>query len=256
MMMRGEIEKLTHLRWRTNGSSPSKSILTHPRPHPIRVFIADNHEVVRAGVRALMKSVRDLCVVGEVGDADDLLIEVRRTTPDVILLKSGLSSGSDVEMCKMLCDNLPMIRIIVVAWNNEVSVFRNAIEAGAQGVLLGNICREKLIQAIRTVAKGSSYLGPDGADKTLRLLREHLDVFGIRSRLQSLSPQERRIISLIAEGNTNKEIAVNLVLSDKTVKNYIGNMFAKLDITRRTQAVALYMQACHHHALESQQGKV
>lgn len=254
--MRCEIEELSHVRWRPARSSPAKPVLAHPRPHRIRVFIADNHEVVRAGVRALLKGARDLCIVGEAGNADDLLAEVQRTTPDVILLKSGLSGGSDVEMCKMLCDHLPAIRIIAVAWNNEASGFRHAVEAGAHGILLGNVSREKLIQGIRTVAKGSSYLSPDGPGMTLRLLRERLDVFGTRSGLQILSPQERRIISLIAAGNTNKEIAVNLALSDKTVKNYIGNMFAKLDITRRTQAVALYVQACQHHSSESQQSKV
>ncbi len=254
--MRDEIENLTYLRWRPAGLSPAKPVLAHPRPHRTRVFIADNHEVVRAGVRALMKSVRDLCVVGEVGNVYDLLAEVRRTTPDVILLKSGLSGWSEAQTCKLLCDHLPALRIIVVTWNNEVSVFRNVVEAGAQGVLLGDICREKLIQAIRTVAHGNSYLGPDGADKTFRLLREHLNVFRTRSGLQTLSPQERRIISLIADGNTNKEIAASLALSDKTVKNYIGNMFAKLDITRRTQAVALYVQACQPHASERPQDKV
>jgi two-component system, NarL family, response regulator DevR len=193
---------------------------------------------------ALIKGVGDLCVVGEAGVLDDLSAEVRRTVPDVILLKSGLSGGTDAETCKMLCDHLPALRIIVVAWNNEVAVFRHAVEAGAQGILIGNICREELIQSIRTVAKGNSYLGPDGADKTFSLLREHSDALGVRSGLQLLSPQERKIISLIAAGKTNKEIAVSLALSDNTVKNYITNMFVKLDITRRTQAVAFYMEAC------------
>jgi two-component system, NarL family, response regulator DevR len=243
-MMRSEIDNTTHLRWHVNRSSPSKPVLAHPRPPLIRVFIADDHEVIRAGVCALIKGVRDLRVVGEAGNLDDLPAEARRTIPDVILLRSGLSGGSDAETCKMLCDHLPALRIIVVAWNNEVAGFRNAVEARAQGILMGNICREELIQSIRTVAKGNSYLDPDGADKTVSLPREHPDVFDACFGMQCLSPQERRIIPLIALGCTNKEIAARLALSEKTIKNYVRNMFVKLDITRRTQAVALYTQAC------------
>ncbi|MBH0178570.1 MAG: response regulator transcription factor [Nitrospira sp.] len=201
-------------------------------------------------MRSVLKGVRDVSVVGETDNADDILVESRRTNPDVILLKYGMSKGTEVKLCKLLFDNLPTVRIIVITWNNDVSVFRDVVEMGAQGILLENISHEKLIQAIRAVAKGNCYLCQDGADKTLRLLRQYRDEFEARAGLKILSPQERRIISLIAAGNTNKEIATNLVLSEKTVKNYIASMFAKLAITSRTQAAALYLQADHHHVLE------
>lgn len=231
-------------------SLPSSTAYPPSHSNPIRVFIADNHEVARIGVRSVLKGVPDVSVVGEADNADDVLAESRRTNPDVMLLKYGMSKGPEAELCKLLFNSSPTIRIIVMTWNNDPSAFRNAVETGAQGILLENISSEKLIQAIRTVAKGNSYLCQDGADNTLRLLRGYQDEFDARAGLQVLSPQERRIIPLIAAGNTNKEIATNLVLSEKTVKNYIASIFAKLAVTSRTQVAALYLQADRHHALE------
>lgn len=231
-------------------SLPSSSTYAPPHPYPIRVFIADSHGVVRAGVRSVLTGVRDISVVGEADNADDVLTESRRTNPDVILLKHRMSKGTKVELCKLLFNILPTVRIIVITWSNDASVFRNAVETGAQGILLENIGREKLIEAIRTVAKGDCYLCPDSTDKTLHLLKRYQDESEARAGLQLLSPQERRIIPLIAAGDTNKEIAMKLVLSEKTVKNYIASMFTKLAITSRTQAAALYFQAGRHHALE------
>jgi two-component system, NarL family, response regulator DevR len=226
--------------------------IAHPPSHsnPIRVLIAHTHEVVRAGVRAVLQSVRDISVVGEADNADDVLAESRRTNPDVILLKYRMSKKTENEICKSLFTTLPAIRVILITWNNDISAFRNVVETGAQGILLENISGEKLIQAIRTVAKGDCYLCQDGTDKTLRLLRRHRDEFDAHAGLQLLSPQERRIIPLIAAGNTNKEIATSLALSEKTVKNYIASMFAKLAITSRTQAAVLYLRADQHYALD------
>lgn len=222
---------------------PGPSSITASPAHPIRVFIADGYEVLRAGVRALLEEERDLTVVGQADNAEDMISESRRTKPDVVLLESGLSGSSESEFYKALLHVLPSVRIISLMRDGDAEAFRNAIEAGAQGFLRRSTGRIELVGAIRTVAKGGSYLSSEEADQTFHLLRRREDTMCARSSLHILSPQERRIIALIAEGNTNKEIAAKLVLSDKTVKNYIGNMFAKLEIERRTQAATLYMKA-------------
>ncbi|MDF0676178.1 MAG: response regulator transcription factor [Nitrospira sp.] len=225
---------------------PGPSSITTSPSRPIRVFIADGFEVVRAGVRALLEGERDLTVVGEADNAEDVFSGSRRTRPDVVLLESGLSGSSESEFYKTLLKYLPSLRIISLMRDGDAEAFRKAIEAGAQGFLRKSTGRIELVEAIRTVAKGGSYLSSDEADQTFHLLRRQQDTRCARSSLHILSPQERRIIALIAEGNTNKEIAAKLVLSDKTVKNYIGNMFAKLEIERRTQAATLYMKAQQH----------
>lgn len=237
-----------HRRERQNKkwSFPGPSRITSSPARPVRVFIADGCEVVRAGVRALLEGERDLTVVGGADNAEDVFSELRRTKPDVALLESGLSGGSESEFYKTLRNALPSLRIISLMKDGDAGAFRNAIEAGAQGFLRKSTGRIELVGAIRTVAKGGSYLSSEEADQTFHLLRRQQDTICARSSLHILSPQERRIIALIAEGNTNKEIAAKLVLSDKTVKNYIGNMFAKLEIERRTQAATLYMRAQQH----------
>jgi DNA-binding NarL/FixJ family response regulator len=223
------------------------SIISFPS-HPIRVFIAASYEVVRAGVCKLLEGERDLEVIGTADNAKGMLSESRRITPDVILLESALSGGSEFNIYKTLFNVLPSVRIISLMRDGDTEAFRNAVEAGAQGYLRENTDRIELIRAIRTVAKGSSYLGPETADQTFRLLRAKEDSVCLSSALHILSRQERRVIALIAEGDTNKEIATKLVLSEKTVKNYTVSIFAKLKIERRTQAAALYLKAQQHQS--------
>lgn len=225
---------------------PGSSSITSSRSRQTRVLIADGYEIVRAGVRALLEGERDLTVVGEADNVQDLFSESRRTKPDVVLLEFGLSGSSESEFYKTLLNILPLVRIISLMRDGDAEAFHNAVGAGAQGFLRKNTGRIELVRAIRTVAKGGSYLSSEEADQTFHLLRRQQDTTCARSSLHILSPQERRIIALIAEGNTNKEIAAKLALSDKTVKNYIGNMFAKLEIERRTQAATLYMKAQQH----------
>jgi len=228
------------------GASFDHPTVEPPGQPPIRIFVADRHEVVRAGVRALLEGERDLEVVGEVDNAEDMLFELRRTKPDVVLLEPRLSGGSEFDICKSLFDVLPSVRIISLMRGGDTEAFRHVVGTGAQGYLRKTAGRIELIQAIRTVAKGNSYLSSEDTEQTFRFLRQQQDPIRVRSSLDTLSPQERRIIALIAEGNTNKEIAAKLALSDKTVKNYIANLFTKLEIERRTQAVALYMRAQQH----------
>ncbi len=227
----------------TKSSCPIPSNATSLLPQQTRVFIADAHEVVRVGVCALLEGEQDLDVVGQADNVAAMLSELRRTKPDIILLGSGLSDGSDSDLYKALLHVLPSVRIISLMRDDNAMAFRHAVEAGVQGYLRENTGRMELVRAFRAVAKGDSYLGPDGVEWTFRRLRAQQNSVCYRSALERLSPQERRVIALMAEGNTNKEIATKLALSDKTVKNYIVNMFSKLEIERRTQAVVLYLKA-------------
>jgi len=230
---------------------------TSPSPsHPIRVLIADGCEVIRVGLRSLLEGEHDLEVVGEADNVESVLSESRRIKPDIVLLGAWLSAGSEFDVYKTLLHMLPSARIISLMREDDGKMFRNAIEAGVQGYLRENAGRIELVRAIRAVAKGNSYLGQDVADQTVRLLRAREDAVCSRSALHILSSQERRVIAFIAEGNTNKEIAAKMVLSDKTVKNYIANMFAKLAVERRTQAAALYMKAQQGQSFISQETSV
>lgn len=222
-------------------SDPSN---TASRPKgSVRVFIADAHEVVRVGVCALLEAEQDLEVVGQADTVAAMISELPRTKPDIILSGFGLSDGSESDLFKEVLHVLPSVRIISLMRDDNATAFRHAVEAGVQGFIRESTDRIQLISAIRAVAKGNSYLCPDDADRTFRLLRQQQESAFTRSGLHSLSPQEQRVIALIAKGKTNKEIATKLALSDKTVKNYIGNMFTKLEIGRRTEAVALYLKA-------------
>lgn len=223
---------------------PSDSIVASAQtPSFIRVFIADSQEIVRAGLRTFVSGEQDLRVVGEAARTDELLSEVQRARPDVVLLESRLVGESGAEICKMLVAAVPSIRIISIGWDHGTTTFDHAMVAETQGFLVRSVRQAELVKAIRLVANGSSYLCPEAAERTLHLLRQQQGGAGLRSGLQALSPRERHIIALIAEGHTNKEIAAKLVLSDRTVKNYIATMFSKLGVERRTQAVSLYLKA-------------
>jgi DNA-binding NarL/FixJ family response regulator len=145
-------------------ASRSSVVEASPR-HPIRVFIADRHEVIRAGVHAFLQEEHDLEVVGEADNADAVLSESRRVKPDVVLLEFGLSGGSEADICKGLFDALPSVRIISLMGNDNDTVFLTVVEAGAQGCLQKDVCRTELVRAIRIVGKGGSYLGPESVDQ-------------------------------------------------------------------------------------------
>jgi DNA-binding NarL/FixJ family response regulator len=206
------------------------------------VLIADGQEVVRVGVRAMLDGEPDLLIVGEAGTLAGTLSEAKRVKPDLVLIESRFPEGSGVETCRMLLKSEPASRVIIMTRSGGSSAFRAAVDAGAHGYALKDIGRGELLRAIRVVAGGASYLHSDMIDQAFSALRDSLGGVCVTG-LHLLSPQERRIAPLLADGKTNKEIAVELVLSEKTVKNYIANMFTKLQVTRRTQVVALYVRA-------------
>lgn len=209
-------------------------------PDPIRILIADAQEIVRAGMRTMLSGQPDLLVVGESSSAAGTLSEAKRVSPDLVLMEARLPDGSGSDVCRLLLHSHPAIRVFMVTMYHSPATFRTAAEAGVHGYVLKGIHLDELLGAIRVVAHGASYLQSEMVNQALSEMR---GVNGVRAPgLHLLSPQQRRVIRLLAEGNTNKEIAVALSLSEKTVKNYLANMFTKLQITRRTQAVSLYFQ--------------
>ena len=193
----------------------------------------------RAGVREHLSQMKDLHIVGEGGSVAEALALAQTMKPDLMVLDLSLPDGSGVQACRQVLERMPALRVIIMSIHGESMIVRAALEAGACGYLLKDVAGEQLLQAIRTVLDGQAFLQPCLVQSVLNELRSMMD--GAPSRgLASLSPQERRILPLLAEGKTNKEIGVELTLSDKTVKNYLANMFAKLQVTNRASAAALY----------------
>lgn len=244
--MRCKAPESRRVRRSTKWVSQKAEVVPSPR-RPTRVFVADSHEIFKAGFRAVITAERELEVVGDAHSVEELISESRRSRPDVVVLESRLTGESDAEICKKVFAVLPSVRIIIVGSNDGAEAFHHALGTGVQGFLTKNASRAEVVQAICTVAKGMPYLCPGATKETFRLLRQQQNGDRLRSELDILSPQEWRVIALIAEGYTNKAIAAKLVLSDKTVKNYIVSIFSKLEIERRTQAVALYIKAQGHH---------
>lgn len=207
----------------------------------IRVLLVDDHEVVRVGLRTVLGQTQGVTVVGEASTMADAIQQAQRLKPDVILMDVRLPDGSGVDACREILGALPGTRIIfLTSYADDDSVLA-AVLAGAHGYILKEIDSPALLEAILSVAKGQSILDSSVTERALRWLRGLHDLPATPGTDQ-LSSQEERVVALVAEGKTNKEIAVALGLSDKTVKNYLANVFQKLRITRRAQAAAFFVK--------------
>ena len=201
----------------------------------IRVFLLDDHEVVRRGLADLIGLETDMVVVGEAGSKTDALHRMPASRPDVAVLDVRLPDGSGVEVCREIRSTLSDVRCLMLTSYADDEALFDAIMAGASGYVLKEIRGNDLITAIRQVAAGKSLLDPAATQRVLDRLRrgEQQD-----TRLDGLSDQERRILELIGEGMTNRQIGENMHLAEKTVKNYVSSLLAKLGMERRTQAAA------------------
>ncbi|WP_435737486.1 response regulator transcription factor [Cellulosimicrobium sp. PMB13] len=206
-------------------------------PHPIRVFLLDDHEVVRRGVAALLEAAGDITVVGEAGTAASALPRIRATRPDVAILDVRLPDGSGVEVCREVRSELPDIGCLMLTSFADDEALFQAVLAGASGYVLKQIHGSDLVGAVRTVAAGGSLLDPSSTARVLERLRHAADE--TPDRLEGLSQQERQIVALIGEGLTNREIGQRLYLAEKTVKNYVSHVLATLGLQRRTQVAVL-----------------
>ncbi len=202
---------------------------------PIRVFLMDDHEIVRRGLAELIGLERDMEVVGEAGSTADALLRIPASRPDVAVLDVRLPDGSGVEVCREIRSSMPTVHCLMLTSYADDEALFDAILAGASGYVLKEIRGNDLVDAIRQIASGKSLLDPQATQRVLERLRngEKHD-----SRLDALTEQERRILDLIGEGLTNRQIGENLHLAEKTVKNYVSSLLAKLGMERRTQAAA------------------
>ena len=215
-------------------------MITPPSP-PVSIVIVDDSEVVRAGLNALLGSSDQLSVLGEAGSVAEGIAVVEEFQPDVVLLDIRLPDGTGFEACRQICRSHAHTKVLILTSVEEEEMIDNAIRAGAHGYLLKEVNGSALIQAIIDVDKGKSILDPAITERVLALVRSNVP--STVSLIDGLSRQEGRVLALISEGMTNKEVAMEMGLAEKTVKNYLGTVFEKLHVTRRTQAAALYSKS-------------
>lgn len=199
---------------------------------PITVFLMDDHEVVRQGVRALLESTGEIEVVGEAANATDALARIPAILPDVAVLDVRVPDGNGIEVCRDVRSAYGTQCLILTSYSDDEALFE-AIMAGASGYVLKQVRGTELISAVKRVAAGESLLDPAITGRVLQRLREPA---AVDERLSSLTPQERRILHLIADGMTNRQIATEMYLAEKTIKNYVSNLLSKLGMQRRTEA--------------------
>lgn len=202
---------------------------------PIRVFLLDDHEIVRRGVRDLLEAEPDLTVIGEAGTAASALARIPALKPDVAVLDIRLPDGDGVTVCRDLRSKMPQLACLMLTSFSDDEALFDAIMAGAAGYVLKQIRGTDLVGAIRTIASGQSLLDPEAASRVMRRMRDQATA---TDPLAGLTDQERRILALIGEGLTNRQIGDRLFLAEKTVKNYVSALFAKLGMQRRAQAAA------------------
>jgi len=201
----------------------------------VRVFLLDDHEIVRQGLRGLIEAEDDLTVTGEAGTAEEALARIPPTRPDVAVLDVRLPDGDGVEVCREVRSRHPEVQCLMLTSFADDEALFSAIMAGASGYVLKQIRGTDLIDAIRKVAAGESLLDPAVTKRVLERLRAAPKE---DEGLAQLSDQERRILDLIAEGYTNRQISESIFLAEKTVKNYVSSLLAKLGMERRTEAAA------------------
>ncbi len=201
----------------------------------IRVFLLDDHEIVRRGLADLIGLQSDLEVVGEAGTAADAITRITASQPDVAVLDVRLPDGNGVEVCREVRSLFPNIHVLMLTSYTDDEALFNAIMAGASGYVLKEIRGTDLITAIRQVAAGNSLLDPSVTERVLERLRNGNYK---NSELSGLTEQEKTILTLIGEGMTNRQIGEKMHLAEKTIKNYVSGLLAKLGMERRTQAAA------------------
>jgi two-component system response regulator DevR len=210
----------------------------------IRVFLLDDHEIVRRGLRELLEAAGDMEVVGEAGTAEEALRRVPATDPDVAVLDVRLPDGDGVEVCRELRSRDGELKCLMLTSFADDEALFDAIMAGASGYVLKQIRGSELVDAIRKVASGQSLLDPNVTTRVLERLRTGAPE---DKRLEGLTDQERRILDLLAEGLTNREIAERMYLAEKTVKNYVSNLLAKMGMQRRTEAAVYAARLNERH---------
>ncbi len=211
----------------------------------IRVLLVDDSALVRRGVRSVITAHSQhgaIQVVGEAANAAEAMSEVLRLKPDVVLLDLRLPDGSGIDICRRIHSEVPETRVLVLTSFVDDNLVYNAVIAGAHGYLMKEVDPPALLEAITKAAAGQSILTPDITQRVMKMLRSGTAGKDGANDLSSLSQQERRVLACVAEGLTNKQTGERLNLSENTVKNYLINVFEKLQVKRRSQAAALYVE--------------
>jgi two-component system response regulator DevR len=208
---------------------------------PIRLLLVDDHEVLRIGLRTLFSEAGGFQVVGEAGTLSSAVTDASRLKPDVVLMDVRLPDGSGVDACRAIRAARPETRVLFLTSVADDDVLLATILAGADGFLLKEVHSDQLIGAVKTVAGGQSILDPAVTQRVMARVKT-LTAQATEDKDDPLSPQEQKVLALVAQGLTNKEIAVSLTLSEKTVGHYLENIFQKLQVTRRAQAAVYFTQ--------------
>jgi two-component system, NarL family, response regulator DevR len=218
--------------------------MNQPDSKSIRLLIVDDHKVVRLGLHTLLSRHNGIEVIGEAGTSAAAVEQTACLKPDVVLMDVRLPDGNGFEACRQIRRAQPDTRVLFLTSFADEEIVLESIDAGGDGYLLKEIDEENLVQAIRNVAAGKSILDPAVTRRVLERVKNTDTHSGTPStnRLGLVSPQERRVLALVAEGKTNKEIGQALGLSDKTVKNYLSNIMEKLQVARRSHAAAYFVQ--------------
>jgi DNA-binding NarL/FixJ family response regulator len=220
----------------TDGEQPGSD-------NPIRVFLLDDHEVVRRGVHDLLDDEPDITVVGEAGTVEQALVRVPALRPRVAVLDVRLPDGDGVTVCRELRSRMPDLACLMLTSFDDEEALLDSIMAGASGYVLKQIQGSDLVSAVRTVAGGQSLLDPSAATKLMARLRSGQQKEEELDALPGLTDREREILALIGAGLTNRQIGQRLYLAEKTVKNHISRLLAKLGVERRIQAAVIATQA-------------
>ncbi len=212
--------------------------MTEPPPgRTIRLLVVDDHEVVRQGLVALLDRREGFEVVAQAGTVAESIEAARRHQPDIVVMDVRLPDGSGIEACREIRAERPETRVVMLTSYPDEEAVLSAIVAGASGYLLKQIRARDLVSALESVGRGESLLDPAVTEKVLERIRM-MATGAFTDELAQLTAQEQKILMLVAEGKTNKEIAVEVFLSDKTVKNYVSSILSKLNLERRAQAAA------------------
>ena len=211
-----------------------------PTPAPTTVFLVDDHEIVRNGVRMLLQAQPDIEVVGEAGTAREALTRITAHAPKVAVLDVRLPDGDGVSLCRELRSRMPDLACLMLTSFADDDALYDAVLAGASGYVLKQIRGSDLVNAVRVVGAGGSLLDPTTTAQIMQRIRD--DANRSSDPLSNLTEQERRVLELIGEGLTNRQISERMFLAEKTVKNYVSNLLGKLGMERRTQAAVLATQ--------------
>jgi DNA-binding NarL/FixJ family response regulator len=202
---------------------------------PLKIELVDDHEVVRQGLQALLESQEDIHVVGQASTVAEAIRRVGYDSPDVVVLDVRLPDGSGIEACREIRARWPDVKVLMLTSFADDEALFASIMAGASGYVLKQIKGSDLVDSVRRVGRGESLLDPEMTERVFRRIRGEEPDDPLLARL---SKQERKILDLIAEGLTNRQIAERMFLAEKTVKNYVSNVLAKLDMSRRSEAAA------------------